>query len=76
MKAKVKWFNDVKGYGFLTAEETGRLSEIFCHYTAITGGGFQSISEGQEVEFDLIEGPKGPQASNVTKLPKTDKEST
>jgi len=62
---RVKWFNDSKGYGFIE-QEGGK--DIFVHYTAIQGEGFKSLAEGQKVEFEIIEGPKGPQATNVVKL--------
>ena len=61
----VKWFNDSKGYGFIQAD--GSDQDIFVHYTSIQGDGFKTLVEGQKVEFELIEGPKGPQASNVAK---------
>lgn len=61
----VKWFNDSKGYGFIQAD--GNERDIFVHYTAIQGDGFKTLTEGQKVEFDLIDGPKGPQAANVAK---------
>ncbi|MCA1662662.1 MAG: cold shock domain-containing protein [Myxococcales bacterium] len=61
----VKWFNDAKGYGFI-ARESG--PDVFVHYSAIAGDGFRSLSEGQAVQFELTEGPKGLQATNVTKL--------
>ncbi len=61
----VKWFNDSKGYGFIQADGVER--EVFVHYTAITGEGFKTLAEGQVVNFELIDGPKGPQASNVLK---------
>ncbi|MGK5090155.1 cold-shock protein [Bdellovibrionota bacterium FG-2] len=61
----VKWFNDSKGYGFIQADGVER--EVFVHYTAITGEGFKTLAEGQKVDFELIDGPKGPQASNVLK---------
>ena len=64
-KGKVKWFNDTKGYGFLQ-QESGE--DVFVHYTAVTGDGFKSLKEGDSVEFDITQGPKGPQASNVVKL--------
>lgn len=60
----VKWYNDAKGYGFLTCDS---LPEVFVHYTAIQGDGFKTLVEGQPVQFELIEGPKGPQAANVVK---------
>ena len=59
----VKWFNDAKGYGFI-ARENG--DDVFVHYSAISGSGFRSVNEGQAVEFDVVEGPKGKQAANVT----------
>ena len=61
----IKWFNDSKGYGFIQADGTDQ--DVFVHYTAIQGEGFKTLAEGQKVEFDLIEGPKGPQAANVIK---------
>ncbi len=61
----VKWFNDSKGYGFIQAEGTDQ--DVFVHYSAILGDGFKTLAEGQKVDFDLTEGPKGPQASNVAK---------
>ncbi len=61
----VKWFNDSKGYGFIQAEGTDR--DVFVHYSAIAGDGFKTLAEGQQVNFELIDGPKGPQASNVSK---------
>jgi CspA family cold shock protein len=64
-KGTVKWFNDSKGYGFIT-QEGG--SDVFVHYSAIAGDGFKSLAEGQEVEFEVTSGPKGPQAVNVRKV--------
>ena len=61
---KVKWFNDAKGYGFIE-QESGQ--DVFVHFSSIQGDGFKSLAEGQKVEFDIIQGEKGPQASNVTK---------
>jgi CspA family cold shock protein len=63
-KGKVKWFNDTKGYGFI---ETDAGDDIFVHYSAITGEGFKTLKEGDEVEFEVSEGPKGPQATDVRK---------
>ena len=62
----VKWFNDSKGYGFIKTEGTER--DVFVHYTAVSGDGFKTLAEGQRVSFELIEGPKGPQAANVEKM--------
>jgi CspA family cold shock protein len=61
----VKWFNDNKGYGFI--EQEGG-ADVFVHFSAIEGDGFKSLPEGQEVEFDMTQGPKGPQATRVRKL--------
>ncbi len=61
----VKWFNDSKGYGFIQGD--GIEKDIFVHYSAIQGDGFKSLAEGQRVNFDLLDGAKGPQASVVTK---------
>ena len=63
----VKWFNDSKGYGFIQAD--GNERDVFVHYTAIQGDGFKTLAEGQRVTFELVEGPKGPQATNVLKAP-------
>jgi CspA family cold shock protein len=60
----VKWFNDAKGFGFITRNEG---PDVFVHYSQIQGDGFRSLTEGQEVLFELIEGPKGLQAQNVRK---------
>ena len=59
----VKWFNDAKGYGFITRANGGY---VFVHYSAIRGEGFRSLGEGQAVEFEVVEGQKGPQAQDVT----------
>ncbi len=64
-KGTVKWFNDSKGFGFITKEDG---EDIFVHHTSITGSGFKSLSEGQEVTFDVEKGPKGLDATNVTKV--------
>ena len=65
MQGKVKWFNAEKGYGFLETDEGG---DVFVHFSAIQTDGFKSLDEGQEVEFDVVDGARGPQAANVIKL--------
>lgn len=64
MTGTVKWFNDAKGYGFL-AREGG--PDVFVHFSAIQSTGFKSLAEGDRVEFEIVQGQKGPQAANVTK---------
>jgi cold shock protein len=64
VKGKVKWFNDSKGYGFLS-QENG--DDVFVHFSAITGEGFKSLAEGDDVTFEVTNGPKGLQAANVTR---------
>ena len=64
-KGTVKWFNAEKGYGFITGEDG---QDVFVHFSAIVQDGFKSLEEGQEVEFDVVEGARGPQAANVVKL--------
>ncbi|MBX6396080.1 MAG: cold shock domain-containing protein [Alicyclobacillaceae bacterium] len=66
MKGKVKWFNAEKGYGFITPVDGGK--DVFVHYSAIQEEGFRTLEEGQDVEYDIVEGPRGPQAANVVKL--------
>ena len=61
----VKWFNDSKGFGFITAEDS---SDVFVHHTSIQGSGFKSLAEGDKVSFDTEQGSKGPKAINVVKL--------
>lgn len=65
IKGSVKWFNDQKGYGFITPENG---KDVFVHHSSIQGGGFKSLAEGQQVEFEVEQGPKGEQAVNVVKL--------
>jgi cold shock protein len=65
LTGKVKWFNDRKGFGFIE-QEGGK--DVFVHYTAIEGDGFKSLAEGQKVEFEISQGAKGPQATNVVKV--------
>lgn len=65
MQGKVKWFNAEKGYGFIETEQGG---DVFVHFSAIQTEGFKTLEEGQEVEFDIVEGARGPQAANVVKL--------
>ena len=62
---KVKWFNRTKGFGFIERDEG---EDVFVHYSAITMDGFKVLNEGDEVEFEVTEGPKGPQAANVSKV--------
>ena len=65
MKGTVKWFNNQKGYGCISDEQR---NDVFVHYSGLNMEGFKSLEEGQEVEYDVTEGAKGPQAVNVTKL--------
>lgn len=64
-KGKVKWFNENKGYGFITREDG---PDVFVHFTAIQGEGFKTLAEGEVVEFEIVEGDKGAQAANLRKL--------
>jgi len=66
VKGTVKWFNDSKGYGFIIQDNGG--PDVFVHHSSIAGEGYKSLSEGDHVEFEITEGPKGPQASNCVKL--------
>jgi CspA family cold shock protein len=65
LKGKVKWFNSTKGFGFITTEEG---KDVFVHFSAIKMDGYKSLDENQEVEFDVVDGEKGPQAANVVRL--------
>lgn len=69
MKGKVKWFSNVKGYGFLESSEAPS-KDIFVHYKSIQGEGYKTLKEKEEVEFELIESDKGPQAANVVRTNK------
>jgi CspA family cold shock protein len=64
-RGTVKWFNDAKGYGFIRCEDG---SEVFVHHSAIQASGFRSLAEGENVEFEVTQGPKGKQAANVQKV--------
>ena len=65
MQGTVKWFNEAKGYGFITPDEG---IDVFVHFSAILGEGFKTLAEGQRVEFEVVQGEKGPQAANVEKI--------
>ena len=64
-RGRVKWFNDAKGYGFIEREGG---PDVFVHYSAISGDGYKSLREGEEVTFSIVQGSKGPQAANVAKV--------
>jgi CspA family cold shock protein len=63
VQGTVKWFNDAKGYGFITVD--GQDGDVFVHFSAIQGNGFRTLTEGQRVQFEIAQGPKGPQAETV-----------
>jgi len=65
VKGKIKWFNNSKGYGFIGREDG---PDVFVHYSAIVGDGYRTLQEGDAVDFEIVQGPKGPQANNVTKI--------
>ena len=65
-KGKVKWFNDQKGYGFITPDDGSK--DLFVHHSSVEGEGFKTLSEGQEVEFEMTQSDKGPKAANVKKI--------
>jgi len=65
VKGNVKWFNAEKGYGFIEREDGG---DVFVHYSAIQSNGFKTLEEGEPVDFDIVEGDRGPQAANVVRL--------
>jgi CspA family cold shock protein len=65
LQGTVKWFNESKGFGFIEQEEG---KDIFVHYSAIQGNGFKTLNEGDKVEFEVVDGPKGPAAANVNKF--------
>ncbi len=71
-KGKVKWFSNVKGYGFI--EKDGGGQDIFVHYSSIQGEGYKKLDEGEEVSFDIVTGERGPQASNVVRSKKSSKQ--
>jgi CspA family cold shock protein len=66
-QGKVKWFNNAKGFGFIEQDE-GADGDVFVHYSAIEGNGFKTLEEGQSVEYELVQGPKGQQAERVIKI--------
>ena len=66
----VKWFNDAKGYGFITPGDGGK--DVFVHHSALSGEGYKSLAEGAKVEYEVVDGPKGPQARSVSVSPRSD----
>ena len=73
-KGKVKWFSNVKGYGFIEKEGGGQ--DVFVHYSVIQGEGYKTLEEGEGVTFDIVQGEKGPQAANVVRTGKGEKKET
>ena len=69
MEGKIKWFNNSKGYGFIGCENG---PDVFVHYSGIVGEGYRTLQEGDRVSFELVQGPKGPQAANVVKVAKSE----
>ena len=65
MEGKVKWFNNQKGYGFITKDDGS--GDVFVHYSSVSGDGFKSLAEGDSVQFEVVDSDKGPKAANVTK---------
>ncbi len=65
IEGRVKWFNEAKGYGFIERDDG---PDVFVHYSAISGEGFRTLGEGEGVQFDIVQGPKGPQAANVMRV--------
>jgi CspA family cold shock protein len=66
LRGTVKWFNDAKGFGFIEQEEGGL--DVFIHYSALKNQGLKTLKEGEKIEFNIVDGPKGPAAENVSKL--------
>ena len=66
MRGKVKWFNERKGYGFISKDDNS--GDVFVHYSSLEGNGFKTLREGESVEFNIVDSPKGPKAANVTKV--------
>ena len=66
IEGTVKWFNDAKGFGFITQDGGGE--DVFCHHTAIQAEGFRTLAEGERVRFEIVDSPKGPRAANVSRI--------